>query len=431
MRLFSACLAAFLLLGAPALAQSRDTIVIEDAYGDLVVIDRRTREFLGYARPRGERRPRRGGGFLDELLGAFEDEALPPRRRRGEDGGFYLDERDRRSIRRERRRRERLLRERERREALLDRERPSERGYVPEREPEARPAPRRAPVSTKGSGLKSIEVARLQILLDRDGFSPGEIDGQMGSNVRKAIAAWQDANGPADLYDPGVVAARLAKGGDAFTTYRITEKDISIPLIDRVPVDYAQKAALPAMSYTSIQEMLAERFHVSPAYLRKLNPKANFNRVDQAIRVPAVKGKPTRRVAYILADKGAEQLRAYDRNGRMVAAYPATIGSSATPSPSGKHAVERIALDPEYLYNPRLNFQQGDNTEILRVPPGPNGPVGSVWIALSKKTYGIHGTPDPERIGKTNSNGCIRLTNWDAKELAGLVQKGVTVEFVD
>ncbi|MEN0041808.1 MAG: L,D-transpeptidase, partial [Pseudomonadota bacterium] len=95
------------------------------------------------------------------------------------------------------------------------------------------------------------------------------------------------------------------------------------------------------------------------------------------------------------------------------------------------HSVARIALDPEYTYNPKINFQQGTNDKILRIPPGPNGPVGSVWIALSKPTYGIHGTPDPAKIGKTNSNGCIRLTNWDARELAANVRKGVTVEFVE
>ena len=184
------------------------------------------------------------------------------------------------------------------------------------------------------------------------------------------------------------------------------------------------------MSYTSIPEMLAERFHVSPAYLRRLNPQARFT-AGETIRVPDTGERVTRAVSYILADKGAEQLRAYDRNGKLVAAYPATIGSSATPSPTGKHSVARVAFDPEYLYNPKVNFQQGDNDRILTVPPGPNGPVGSVWIALSKKTYGIHGTPDPGRIGKTNSNGCIRLTNWDAQELAKLVRKGVTVEFVE
>ena len=115
----------------------------------------------------------------------------------------------------------------------------------------------------------------------------------------------------------------------------------------------------------------------------------------------------------------------------MIAAYPASIGSADTPSPSGLVTVERIALDPGYTYNPKVNFKQGSNDKVLAIPPGPNGPVGTVWIALSKPTYGIHGTPEPSKIGKTQSHGCIRMTNWDATELAKMTSPGVTVEFVD
>ena len=154
-----------------------------------------------------------------------------------------------------------------------------------------------------------------------------------------------------------------------------------------------------------------------------------FDTVGETIRVVAPGNNARRKVHYVVADKSRKQVRAYDRNGALVAAYPATIGSTATPSPSGKVEVTRIALDPNYTYNPKINFRQGDNNKVLTIPPGPNGPVGSVWIALSKPTYGIHGTPNPDKIGKTNSHGCIRLTNWDAKELAGLISKGVVVEF--
>jgi len=124
-------------------------------------------------------------------------------------------------------------------------------------------------------------------------------------------------------------------------------------------------------------------------------------------------------------------VRAYDENGDLIVAYPATIGSADTPSPSGVHKVTRVAFDPDYTYNPNLNFKQGDNTSILKIPPGPNGPVGSIWIALDKPTYGIHGTPEPSKIGKTESHGCVRLTNWDAQELARMVKPEVVVEFWD
>ena len=135
-------------------------------------------------------------------------------------------------------------------------------------------------------------------------------------------------------------------------------------------------------------------------------------------------------VARIEADKGLRQVRAYDAGGTLIVAYPATIGSEDNPSPSGTHTVEGVAPMPDYTYNPKINFQQGENTEVLTIPPGPNGPVGSMWIDLSEPTYGIHGTPEPSLIDKTGSHGCVRLTNWDAEELAGMVEPGVVVEFV-
>lgn len=281
--------------------------------------------------------------------------------------------------------------------------------------------------------LTPIQVASLQVVLDRAGFSPGVIDGKWGSNVTKALEAWQEARGrEIDLLTPGVLEQQVAQsGGEVLTSYTISPADVAGPFVKSVPVDYAQKAQLKNLSYTSPVEMLAERFHMSQTYLRALNEGKNFYKAGTTIRVVAPGAARSNKVHYIVADKRRKQVRAYGRNGDLVAAYPATIGSAATPSPTGTHSVERIAVNPEYTYNPKINFQQGNNKKILRIPPGPNGPVGSVWIALSKKTYGIHGTPNPETIGKTNSHGCIRLTNWDALELAKLVQTGATVEFTE
>ena len=281
-------------------------------------------------------------------------------------------------------------------------------------------------------GFNRNQMASLQVLLDREGFSPGAIDGKWGSNVAKAMSAWKEARGSElDLSNYGRLESILAgTGGKAIVNYTITAKDAATPLVKSVPVDYALKAELSALSYTSIVEMLAEKFHMSQSYLRHLNPGKSFT-AGSTIKVAATGGRKSTKVSYIVADKNKKQIRAYDRNGALVVAYPATIGSASTPSPSGSHSVERIAVNPEYTYNPKKNFQQGENDKILRIPPGPNGPVGSVWIALSKPTYGIHGTPNPETIGKTNSHGCIRLTNWDARELAKLVNRGVTVEFTE
>ena len=280
---------------------------------------------------------------------------------------------------------------------------------------------------------KGPAVARLQILLDRLGFSPGVIDGQMGSNVRKAVAAASTITGVAyTAGDEATIDAELERtGGSAFSDYVISPEDVAGPFADRIPEDYAEKAQMSALSFTSPAEMLAERFHMAQSYLEQLNPDVNFYRAGSVIRIAAVGRNIDRSVVRIEADKANEQVRAYDEAGQLVAAYPATIGSSDTPSPSGTVQVERVAFDPNYTYNPKINFVQGSNTKVLTIPPGPNGPVGSIWIALSKPTYGIHGTPEPDRIGKTNSHGCVRLTNWDAAELARLVSKGATVEFID
>ena len=287
--------------------------------------------------------------------------------------------------------------------------------------------------SGTGSKLTKAQVTALQVFLDRNGISPGVIDGKMGSNVEKALAAYTEATGETlDPADADLIVGRLSAGeGLAFTSYEITSEDAAGPFIASVPADYSEKAKLERMAFTSTAEMLAERFHMDQAYLQELNPDADFTRPGSIIKIVAIGSKRKGAVTRIIADKTWKQVRAYDVNGALVAAYPATIGSAGTPSPTGEVRIERVALNPGYTYNPKVNFTQGTNDKVLEVPPGPNGPVGSVWIALSKPTYGIHGTPEPSKIGKTESYGCVRLTNWDAEELAGMVKAGVTVTFVE
>jgi lipoprotein-anchoring transpeptidase ErfK/SrfK len=286
-----------------------------------------------------------------------------------------------------------------------------------------------APINIKGRE----DVAALQVLLDRAGASPGVIDGRFGSNVDKALVAYAEITGQnlrsTDV--EGIKAALAASGGDAFALYEITPEDAAGPYVASIPADYGDKAKLERMAYTSVTEALAERFHMDEAYLKALNPEADFDRPGTRVRVVNFGRMVSTKVQRIIADKSKKQVFAYDAGGKLVAAYPATIGSADTPSPTGTHAVSRVAINPNYTYNPKINFKQGENDKVLTIPPGPNGPVGSVWIALDKPTYGIHGTPDPSKIGKTESHGCIRLTNFDAQELAKLVSSGVLVEFVD
>ncbi len=293
---------------------------------------------------------------------------------------------------------------------------------------------RERPAARTSSAKPDMNVVALQVFLDRNGTSPGVIDGLMGDNVRKALDAYAEKSGRA--IDPEadketILQSLSLEGGLPVRTYTITAEDAAGPYVASIPSDYGKKAELPALSYTSVSEMLAEKFHMDEGFLKRLNPDADFSRPGTIIKVVTPGPKQKGAVTRIIADKGRKQLFAYDAEGRLVAAYPATIGSNDTPSPSGTVTVERIAIDPNYTYDPKKNFKQGDNDRVLTINPGPNGPVGNVWIALSKPSYGIHGTPDPERIGKTSSHGCVRLTNWDAQELAGMVKPGVTVEFVD
>lgn len=301
---------------------------------------------------------------------------------------------------------------------------------APQEQIPAHPNPAPAVELPKGQGAKA-KITAIQVLLDRIGVSPGVIDGHKGGNVDKAVAAFEEMTG--QQFDPlneeGINASLEQTGGPALISYTITSEDAAYPFVASIPEDYSHKAQLERMAFTSVTEMLAERFHMDENYLKEINPGVDFNTPGVAIQVVNTGQSAGGAVTRIIADKGRKQVRGYNAEGKLVVAYPATIGSTDTPSPSGTVQVERIALNPNYTYNPKLNFKQGENDKVLTIPPGPNGPVGTVWIALSKPTYGIHGTPEPSKIGKTNSHGCVRLTNWDATELSKLVQKGVTVEF--
>ncbi|MDR0235433.1 L,D-transpeptidase [Acinetobacter sp.] len=275
--------------------------------------------------------------------------------------------------------------------------------------------------------------ARAQVMLNNLHASPGPIDAKSGKNFLKAIAAYQQIKGlpiSGELDQQTWDSLLKNQTAPAFGAYQITAQDLKGPYAKSIPRNYALQAKMPGLYYTRVTEMLGEKFHIDEDFLKQINPHANFKKVGETINVPIVRNDLPQDVALIIAHKPARQLYLYNHLNQMIASFPATIGGSGTPSPKGTHKVIKVAPNPVYGYNPK-NFVQGSNRQKLALPPGPNGPVGNMWIALSKPTFGIHGTPNPSLISKTASHGCIRLTNWDANDLGRKVQPGTVVKFLD
>ncbi len=291
-----------------------------------------------------------------------------------------------------------------------------------------------ADLSAKPVRGVSPAIVKAQVLLDRARFSPGVIDGRRGENVSLAVKAFEGHHGlnvDGEL-DPEVLARLVeADGRPALKEYTIAEADVRGPFAKEIPEKFEDKAELDRLAYTSPKELLAERFHMDEDLLEALNPGKSFDKAGTRILVADVETpKPDVKVRRIEVDRAAKALRAFAEDGALIAYYPATIGSESTPTPDGVHEVTAVAPNPNYTYRPdKYRFEGVEAKKAFTIKPGPNNPVGSVWIDLSKDTYGIHGTPDPEKVGKTASHGCVRLTNWDVQELASMVEKGVKVEF--
>jgi lipoprotein-anchoring transpeptidase ErfK/SrfK len=296
----------------------------------------------------------------------------------------------------------------------------------------------------------SALAVKVQVLLDRAGFSPGEIDGKFGENVEKALQAFTETNhlAPGKVLTPEIWAKLQPAGGDpVITDYVLTDQDLKGPYIEKLPVKMEEMRSLKALSYTSAKEALSERFHMNQDLLAELNPGSKFDHAGDKIHVVSLsQDKPKETVketsrettkdaplkaARIEVDKERQTVKAFAKDGTLIAFYPATVGSKEKPTPSGTLKVISVHPDPTYRYDPKYEFKGVASTKPFTINPGPNNPVGLMWIGLSQAGYGIHGTGDPSRVSKSESHGCVRMTNWDVQRLAQLVKKGTEVSFVE
>ena len=278
-------------------------------------------------------------------------------------------------------------------------------------------------------------VVRVQALLARSHFSPGEIDGKFGENVKKALRAYAEAH---QLPRSGELSQELwqklaSDDQPVLMQYTIQPKDIAGPFLDKLPGKMEDMKQLAHLGYTSPRQALAAKLHMSEELLSALNPDAGkFDRAGVTIAVVDADALDTRAPAAtrVEIDKQRQTVKAFDRSGELIAFYPATVGSEEKPSPSGTLRITHIDHNPTYHYNPEYHFKGVHSKTAFTIKPGPNNPVGTVWISLSAEGYGIHGTPNPGKVSKAESHGCVRLTNWDAERLAKMVKKGMPVVFI-
>ncbi len=296
-------------------------------------------------------------------------------------------------------------------------------------------------------------IFHAQVLLDRAGFSPGVIDGMEGISFHAALKGFQEANGleVTGELDQATRTALLRDRAPSTVRLRIDESDAAGPFVGPIPKDPEAQSKMERLGYRNLLEKIAEKFHTSPATLIALNDPEQRLGVGTVLRLPnvlpasrsydGVKSDVAQllsdlnisgsqpKATKVVADKSDKVVRVYGADDKLIAQFPATMGSDHDPLPLGEWKINAVAYNPPFHYQPQLFWDVADSKADFLLPPGPNGPVGVVWIDLNKEHIGIHGTNSPETIKRAESHGCVRLTNWDVARLSRMVKPGLKVIF--